>query len=526
MDVQILHGHRNIASTSMKFSREETKSKDTMSPPATSPTETSIKPLRTETPPLSTSSHTVEAVFSPIRHVPLDLLHEIVFHCLPVHPTIQSASPVISSLSQVSSTWRTAVLSSPRLWSRLFVTIRDEDSLDHCAQMVTRWFQRARSVPLSFFLNIDFEAFDEDIARIRPFLVDLSSVMPKVQHFGLHAQLTTELLYSFVDLDWKFPQLKKLDLFSHAEIDQIDPVAYSVPLFQTAPNLVQVAIQNTITSSPDLQHILPWSQLTDINVAYSISISRWIEIMRMCPKMRVLEVFFGREDVRPLSLDSYFPKGIHSSLERLYLDILNGGLPFLKLLSLVNLPALRTLHVLYHSEPPLEFPRPQGNSMLANLREFSFSAMRLKFPREHSTYLIEILREMVNLEELELQQVTEDFIPLYEAISFKRPEKAMLPRLNTIKLWISSDSVPENEEEIQPLFEMLSSRCKEDIVPVGYEPLGDFLVGVETEETQEQVRKVFGPWVTDLPPQLRVNIDLSRHYRFDQPEGWTFPISE
>lgn len=509
----------------MKFS-SEIKSKDTLNQPATSPPGISMGKLLTEMPPLSENNHAVEPVFSPIRLVPLDVLHEIILHCLPVHPTIQSASSVMSSLSQVSSTWRTAVLSSPRLWSRLFVTIQDDDTLDRSARMVNQWFQRARSVPLSFFLNIDFEAFDEDIARIRSFLVDLSSIMPRVQHFGLHTRLTTELLCSFVGLEWELPLLKKLDLFSHSGIDQIYPVAYSVPLFQTAPNLVQVAIQNTITSARDVEHILPWSQLTDVNMAYSISVSRWIEVMKMCPKMRVFEVFLdGEDDVGPSSLDSSPPKGTHHTLERLYLDILNGG-PFLKLLSLYCFPALRILHVLYHSEPLLDFPRPQGISVLANLREFSYSAMGLHFPREHFTHIVEILREMVNLEELELQQATKDFIPIYEALSFMQQSNAILPRLGTFKLWISSDSVPGKDEELEPLFKMLSSRCREDTVPVGYRPLDDFLVGVETEDTHEQIRKGFGPWISGLPPRLRVTIELSRHYRFDQPEGWTFPISE
>lgn len=407
------------------------------------------------------------------------------------------------------------------------MTIQDDtvDTLDRCARMVTRWFQRARSVPLSFFLNIDFEAeFDEDIAHIRSFLVDISSIMPRVQHFGLHAQLTTELLYSFVGLEWKLPLLKRLDLFSHSRIDQVNPIAYSVPIFQTAPNLVQVAIQNTITSAHDVQHILPWSQLTDINMAYSISVSRWIEVMEMCPKMRVFEVSFNEEDnVWPSSLESYPPKGTHHSLERLYLDISNGG-AFLNLLSLYSFPALRTLHVLYHSEPLLDFPRPKGISLLANLREFSFSAMGLHFPREHFTYVVEILREMVNLEELELQQATQDFIPIYEALSFKQ-EKAILPRLGTIKLWVSSESEPGKDEELEPLFKMLSSRCTEDIVPVGYKPLEEFFVGVEAEDVHERISNMFDPWLGRLPPQLRTNIDLSRSYYFDQPEGWTYPIA-
>ena len=493
--------------------------------PETSQAGTSIKPSQIEMQSLSAS---IEDIFSPIQWIPPDVLQEIFLYCLPVHPTIQSASPVISSLSRVSPTWRAVVLLSPRLWSRLFVTVQYEDDLDHCTQMVTRWFQHARSVPLSFFLNIDFEAFDDDIARMRSFLVGLSSLMLRVQHFGLHARFTTDLLCSFVDLKWELPLLKKLYLFSHADLDQNEAVEFSVPLFQAAPNLVQVAIQNTITNAHDVQHILPWSQLTRTTIAYSIPISRWIEVMQMCPMMLNCEVFFDKHyEVGSTPLDSYSPNGVHHSLEHLYLDILEGGPPFLKLLSIYNLPSLQTLYLFYHSQPIHNFPPPQGISALANLREFSFYAERQKISPEHFTHMAEVLCEMVNLEILEFQQPTQDFVPLYEAVSLKQSEKpAILPRLSTFKLWIPTRSVVEKDVEFRPLFEMLSSRCEKDTIPVGYKPLREFIVGVESEDSYERMKTIFGPWIGGLPPQLRVSINLSPSDISSQPDGWTHPISE
>jgi hypothetical protein len=186
---------------------------------------------------------------------------------------------------------------------------------------------------------------------MRTFLADLSSVMLRVWHFGLHAQLTNELLSSFVDLEWNLPQLRILNLFSHSGCDMLFAVPFSSNLFHNTPNLVRVTIQNAITSAPKIQHVLPWSQLTHITVAYQISLSRWIEILNMCPLLRRCDILLGKSDeaTSSTSLDACRPKGIHN-LKLLALDV-NDWVSFLKPLSVYNLPSQTTLHILYHSEP-------------------------------------------------------------------------------------------------------------------------------------------------------------------------------
>ena len=147
-------------------------------------------------------------------------------------------------------------------------------------------------------------------------------------------------------------------------------------------------------------------------------------------------------------------------------------------------------------------------------------------PHEHISYLAEILREMDNLMTLHLQQTTEEFIPLYEALSFNRPEEAILPRLETLRLWVSSVSQGEKDKELQPLLGMLSSRSRKDTIPLGFEPLRAVIVGVATEDIHERMRKLFDPWVGGLPSRLRFSIDLERGTDSLKPKGWTQAISD
>lgn len=464
---------------------------------------------------------------SACSQVPIDILHEILPYCMPPYPTIRSTTQLISSLSQVSSTWRAAVRSSPQLWCRLLVTLRRNDDLNHCAQMVTQWFEHAPSLSLALFLNIDFVADDdEDIARIRTFLVDLSSVMLRVRRFAFHSKITTKLMCAFVDLEWKLPQLKILDLLSHDRLDHVNPVAFSVPLFHNVPNLDEVAIGNAMTWATDITHILPWSRLTHIRLKYETSISRWIEVMNMCPQMRFCSVHIDDDYYSP----PCSPSGIHHGLKRLFLHFSNGETSFVKLLSLYQLPSLFTLCVNYSPELELPFnffPCPQGISALTNIQHFTFNAGGIKFPRKYITYLAEVLREMVNLEELDLEQTTQKFIPLYRALSFNRPKEAILPKLTALALWVSSvPQASEIKKELEPLLDMLSSRSGKETIPVGFEPLEGFILGVATEGIYERMRELFDPWVGGLPSRLHFSIELNRSTRCNQPDGWTQPISD
>jgi hypothetical protein len=133
---------------------------------------------------------------------------------------------------------------------------------------------------------------------------------------------------------------------------------------------------------------------------------------------------------------------------------------------------------------------------------------------------------MVNLKTLELQQTTPESIPLYEALSFKQPDQAILPQLKTLQLWISTDSVTDKDKELHPLLDMLSSRCSEGTVPVGFEPLKHFIVGVASEDIHDLMRELFDPWIGGLPSRLQFEINVDRPYHSQQPDGWTHPISD
>ncbi|KAJ7134865.1 hypothetical protein C8R44DRAFT_563163, partial [Mycena epipterygia] len=58
-----------------------------------------------------------KALISPIRQLPLDVIHEIFMACIPTHRNcVMSASEAPVLLGRICSAWRNISLSTPHLW--------------------------------------------------------------------------------------------------------------------------------------------------------------------------------------------------------------------------------------------------------------------------------------------------------------------------------------------------------------------------------------------------------------------------
>ncbi|PPQ79125.1 hypothetical protein CVT25_002859 [Psilocybe cyanescens] len=106
-----------------------------------------------------------EAILSPSRRIPIDILHHIFYHCLPIHRnSIMSAYEAPMLLTQVCSTWRAVAFSSPRLWSKIRISFAYNSASDVDYQgaaidgdkilrmrcnAVKEWLDRSGSCPLS-----------------------------------------------------------------------------------------------------------------------------------------------------------------------------------------------------------------------------------------------------------------------------------------------------------------------------------------------------------------------------------------
>ncbi|EDR15522.1 uncharacterized protein LACBIDRAFT_301988 [Laccaria bicolor S238N-H82] len=114
------------------------------------------------------------ALISPVRRLPPDVLGEIFFHCLPQHRNpAMSAKEAPVLLGRVCSSWRTIVLSTPRLWARIHIptpntvftrppTPQDHEQLDpgfvdkisHRSKAAEEWIEKSGACPLSISIHM------------------------------------------------------------------------------------------------------------------------------------------------------------------------------------------------------------------------------------------------------------------------------------------------------------------------------------------------------------------------------------
>ncbi|KAL0067894.1 hypothetical protein AAF712_005062 [Marasmius tenuissimus] len=93
------------------------------------------------------------ALISPIRLLPLEVMSQIFLLCLsdsPFVPPSPSDAPLI--LTQVCRSWRDIALSTPGLWASIAITVHKT----HCeppASVIETWLQRSKLHPISFAID-------------------------------------------------------------------------------------------------------------------------------------------------------------------------------------------------------------------------------------------------------------------------------------------------------------------------------------------------------------------------------------
>ncbi|KAK7018871.1 hypothetical protein R3P38DRAFT_3319734 [Favolaschia claudopus] len=111
-----------------------------------------------------------QALMSPIRRIPLDVLEQIFLACLPTHRNcVMSAQEAPVLLGRICSSWRTLSLSAPRLWSRLHIVLPppDHESLSRDRdifaaktaqrlEVASTWLGRTGICPLSISVEREF----------------------------------------------------------------------------------------------------------------------------------------------------------------------------------------------------------------------------------------------------------------------------------------------------------------------------------------------------------------------------------
>ncbi|KAK7018878.1 hypothetical protein R3P38DRAFT_2978839, partial [Favolaschia claudopus] len=218
-----------------------------------------------------------QALMSPIRRIPLDLLEQIFIACLPAHRNcVMSAQEAPVLLGRICSSWRALSLSAPRLWSRLHIVLPppDHESLSRDRdifaaktaqrlEVASTWLGRTGICPLSISVE---RKFHPNLSNLREDLLEL--LIPYASR------------WQHLSLVLPFPGLKRLSMLSENDVPLLMSLSLSTPDVDPeftwspagilyAPNLskFEFAGSGIIPSALPLR----WNTLTEL----SLRVSSW-----------------------------------------------------------------------------------------------------------------------------------------------------------------------------------------------------------------------------------------------------------
>ncbi|KAJ3515779.1 hypothetical protein NLJ89_g1551 [Agrocybe chaxingu] len=233
---------------------------------------------------------------SPFRRLPLDILQEIALWSPPETPS-HRRTDVPVSLSQVSSGWRTAVLSLPTIWARLeYDTYGDNHEPGKLSRLLEQFFSKARDQPLSLSLGLSSgwsvktkADYDLKLSRSRQALAEAMHGCPLIvslRHLSISSAFPMPLL---VQEPIHLPQLESLVLTNERRRRRpaSDQGLWTHHILKNNHKLRSLLVDHSILGS-DAAHLLaPWTNaLTHFSFAQVMQPSEWLDFLNAAPNLQ------------------------------------------------------------------------------------------------------------------------------------------------------------------------------------------------------------------------------------------------
>ncbi|KIJ64358.1 hypothetical protein HYDPIDRAFT_112355 [Hydnomerulius pinastri MD-312] len=272
--------------------------------------------------------HELEALMSPVRRMPTDIMAKIFEHAVR-DQDMPKPDPRLAPLllGQICHSWRSLLFSLPCLWTTLQVDFPSgakewERIMQSKIMSMHVWLSRSKAVPISVFLNhprgsqIQWAALmllDKEILTLGARLKELTL------HFSPQA-LSTLLTFTQSPL----PYLEHLELQNSNSLPANDnPPAL---ILHSAPNLRRLSVS---WCSLDLREFqVPWNQLLELNLQYDASSfwnpvhSDYLQILSQCPNLTTCFLGVGAtiEDVDPETIQPVTLTNVHTFKVSVYVQ--------------------------------------------------------------------------------------------------------------------------------------------------------------------------------------------------------------
>jgi len=229
-----------------------------------------LQPLLREKGEVQASRQAHRRLLCPSRRMPYEIWSEIFVQCLPSGKFVRidfQEAPML--LAQVCSSWRSIVLSTPKLWNTLSVGGRNGMDLASQSPLILKWLARSGNLPLSIEIA---ENGLPNPHQERDFVNAFIPFTPQIKDLTIYApQSMIERLIGSQDISG----LINLKVVITNALDDGQPLNIS----DSATRLRNLSVINYGFGLNN--HGYPWTQLTEFDAEY-VHLNECFEIFRQC----------------------------------------------------------------------------------------------------------------------------------------------------------------------------------------------------------------------------------------------------
>ena len=405
--------------------------------------------------------HQLKSRVAPIYHLVDDVLLEIFVHVVRTTAILPTRSPhqhPAKTLSHVSRRWRSIALSSPHLWTKLYIACPAFEYLKPSPQF---FLSCSRSLPLDVLIcRTDFDVtHSDDVARVSTIV---RALLPSVNRWK-----KVEVYLSAFEDDAYLVPLLQCDpaSYSQLEILKIDVMSDKVNEFAI---LCSPALKSLKLKTWKATWAVPssWSQLGVLEVRAGVDQGVVAAVMSNCPSLSKLTIKV-EEDASILEFPAPIEELVHHSLT--FLSIRYKESSDLSLFFVPQTPALQTFHLSYDlwSELDEDDISSVQSSILRVVRSCALCLVDLKLHDclFEEAAVIDLLVLLPNLKRLDIAavgsaltvQLFKSLVRLPDHAQGRMSGSAICPNLQSLQLQVQDDALSDADQRIDVTFSLLSA---------------------------------------------------------------------
>ncbi|KAJ7705181.1 hypothetical protein B0H16DRAFT_1636670 [Mycena metata] len=350
---------------------------------------------------LSTYVDAHQAILSPIRRLPFDILQEIFMACIPTHRNcVMSAVEAPVLLGRVCSAWRTMSQSTPRLWARLHIVEPArfqvmpgsnfdvfEEKLAQRLETTRMWLGRSGQCPLYISLE-----GSQDLPPPHGLMGNEPTAVFPSTHLFLQALIPFAARWKHISLSILWSALQKMSSLTEKDVPMLTKLEISQRPEPEPPTISWPSLAMFRAStlrdfsfaghdSNIMDFPIQWGNLTSLSLMGHgwgvLTCKVALEVLSRCSQIQVCRLLLSEDNFGTPSLAAAAAgSGSILELPHLYsLHLTSLGLPLAvgNLLSRLCLPVLHELELRGHSNIGVDDP-----TFAANLTAFLATSSRFE----------------------------------------------------------------------------------------------------------------------------------------------------